>query len=90
MVTDVKSTPMPPSPCPGCGKMNDMASSFHRHRPKPGDFSVCFYCGAGLRFDSNMMLRRATPLDIGALPPRELTLFLKAQEAVRERNRRLN
>ncbi len=40
--------------CPFCGRLLDAATSLeHVDAPKPGDFTVCFDCGALLRFTAD-------------------------------------
>jgi hypothetical protein len=40
--------------CPSCGRLLDAATSFdHVNAPKPGDFTVCVYCGVLLRFTAD-------------------------------------
>jgi hypothetical protein len=56
----VTHTRIPEHPCPGCSKPIDEASGL-RGRPRPGDLSVCYYCGAPWMFDSALQLR---PLDL--------------------------
>ena len=46
--------------CPVCLHLIDCASPTKdikdEHRPGPGDFSLCVYCAAFLRFDEKMIL----------------------------------
>lgn len=46
----------PPSNCPSCGKVNDLAECLEDEsaRPKPGDVSICIKCGAFLIFNSSL------------------------------------
>jgi hypothetical protein len=44
--------------CPKCGKGADGATGFNDEEfpkePQPGDFSVCLFCGALLRYDEKL------------------------------------
>ena len=38
---------MEPTPCYGCGKVNDAVTDPDQERsPRPGDYSMCLHCGA--------------------------------------------
>jgi hypothetical protein len=42
--------------CPNCGARLDTTASIKTERkPKPGDFSICMYCGAALTFDEKLL-----------------------------------
>lgn len=57
--------------CPVCKHKIDRASETMEggREPKGGDFSVCIYCTAFLRFEDDMTLRKATQADMDELPP---------------------
>jgi hypothetical protein len=60
------------TPCPACGEELDGATEVTndgRAVPRPGDLSMCWYCGAILTFDDDTMLRLATDADMTNLPP---------------------
>ncbi len=41
--------------CPTCGYRMDAATATRgKARPRPGDFSLCLYCGQALRFDEQL------------------------------------
>lgn len=44
--------------CPKCGAFLEMATSIDdsKERPKPGDLSVCIYCGEVLEFGPDMVV----------------------------------
>jgi hypothetical protein len=46
---------VPPSPCLGCGKINDMSTG--PQRPDPGDITVCFSCGHIMVFAEDLSVR---------------------------------
>lgn len=58
---DDATAEVPPSPCPGCGTENDMATSATgADKPHPGSISVCFRCGHISAFDEALRLRNLT------------------------------
>jgi hypothetical protein len=55
------SIPVPPSPCLDCGKENDAATNpFGRRGPRPGDYTICMYCGAAMAFSEDLTMRPLT------------------------------
>jgi hypothetical protein len=46
------------TPCPSCGMKLDAGSPVDDRAitPEPGDFSVCIYCGHGLRYTEGLRL----------------------------------
>jgi len=63
------------SPCPECGAKLNAASPSDRSQgePKPGDYSMCFYCGEYLRFDDELQLHTLSAKDIVEAPLVELS-----------------
>lgn len=62
---DDATTEMTPSPCPGCGVVNDMATSAGgKNRPSPGSISICFRCGHISAFSEDMRLRELTDAEM--------------------------
>lgn len=55
----IETSQTPPTVCPGCGKVLSAATA-RNAVPKPGDFSVCVYCTAVLRFNPDLTLRTTT------------------------------
>jgi hypothetical protein len=56
-----RSARTPSSACLECGKPLDGATGLgHRHKPRPGDISVCLYCGHLQAFDGQLRLRPLT------------------------------
>ena len=50
---------MPPTGCPYCGAVVDMASNVGgTDRPAEGDATICLYCREVSVFDKNLLLRR--------------------------------
>jgi hypothetical protein len=56
---------MPPARCPHCLKLQNAATHVENEpvRPEPGDFSLCFDCGAPLRFGAALELVPCGDLD---------------------------
>lgn len=75
--------------CPSCGAVLDAATAIDgsSKRPKTGDFSVCVYCGAALRWDepspSTIGLRVATQVDLDELDDEMAFQFRRACALVR-------
>lgn len=46
--------------CPGCAKKLDASSGADGVAPKPGDCSICWYCGAMLLYQEDLTLRPMT------------------------------
>jgi hypothetical protein len=76
---------VPESTCPECGKKLDAATdpTDETNRPKPGDISVCVYCGSLFAFDFDMRLRAVTPEEEMEIMdnPELRTLILKIKMA---------
>jgi hypothetical protein len=89
---NLRDTPVPPSPCPWCGKLNDMATSANADRPddvpEPGDVTVCIACASPAVFNPDMTLRRPWPGEIEAAHPDDRTVLDRAVRAVRQLDRR--
>lgn len=85
---DAKGRPLPVVNCPVCGHIFDSATLAGKgdQRPGPGDYSMCIECGEVLRFDDNMVERRADLNDMLELQkdPQLLREFDIAQKLLRE------
>lgn len=58
--------------CPRCGVQNDMVTPVGRNdHPKPGDFSICYYCACLLQFDENLKLIALTEKELIELGKQE-------------------
>lgn len=67
-----ETTRHPPCLCPVCFKMVDAASPARKnatYRAKPGDLSICLYCGSRLVFTRTMQLRLLTEREWMKLEP---------------------
>jgi hypothetical protein len=53
-----RSTRVPAVACPSCAHALDAATTIGYARPSPGDLTVCWYCGAPLRFAAGLVLER--------------------------------
>ncbi len=56
--------------CPECSAVLDAATHMYdrRSQPRPGDVSLCLYCGTALRYGPNLRLQRLTDTEFMALP----------------------
>jgi hypothetical protein len=71
---------------PCCGKQVDSVTSIgegKRFTPKPGDFTICVYCGAWLRFTADMKERIFEAEDILDLEAEQISMMRKASGLVR-------
>jgi hypothetical protein len=75
------TTRLPPSACPGCGRVHDAATGTVNRAPRDGSISVCIACGAVAIFEAGR-LRAPTPAEAAevANDPRVLMM----QRGVRE------
>lgn len=65
MEYSVKSRPR----CPHCNELLDRATStFQEGQPDPGDFSICAYCNAILRYTEDMQLRIPSEDEFDSVP----------------------
>lgn len=69
MSKQFKTTRMPPTDCPECGKLLDGAAAPGSDaEPKAGDFSICFGCQFIHVFNEDLSLRAPTEEDLMDLP----------------------
>jgi len=71
----MRTTPTPPSACPGCKRPLQAASSAGNSVPEPGDFSVCFDCGQILRFAQDLTATAAAESELSLLEPAKRALL---------------
>lgn len=82
----VSSGPVPPSPCPGCGKKLDYATGVGVAgdsgpvTPEEGSVTICAYCNNYAVFDAQLHLREATEADLAKLVPEARDIFAKWTE----------
>lgn len=65
--------------CPHCGYPIDRSAGQDRP-PEPGDFTVCFHCGAVLSFGPGLLLVKA---DLNDLDPDTQAEISRIQQAIR-------
>lgn len=83
----MEATKLPGCVCTNCGKLVDGASSFETDRsPRPGDATICVYCGHLMVFDDTMKLRELNDQEIVELAgdPR-LLLMQKVRGEIKEK-----
>jgi hypothetical protein len=75
-----------PHTLPCCGKEIDAVTRFGegiRNDPSPGDFTVCVYCGAWLRFTVELRARMFEAEDILDLEAEQISMLRKATRLIR-------
>ncbi len=72
---------LPKSPCSSCGELLDAANNRDGHNPKPGDLTLCVYCGAMSSFTETLHIRAMTPEEFRELPA-ELRAELEGAQAI--------
>jgi hypothetical protein len=73
---------------PCCGKEIDAVTGIgegKRDTPNPGDFTICLYCGAWLRFTTELQVRRFEAEDILDLEAEHISMMRKATALIRSR-----
>ena len=66
------TTRTPENPCPACGRLVSAATSADPDShicPRPGDVSICLYCGTRLVFTRTMRVRLQTDREWQKLDP---------------------
>jgi hypothetical protein len=77
------TTVLPDNVCPSCGAPI-VCASHETARPKPGDLSLCFTCGAAMRFTEDLRLD-LVDLDALQIDPRQLQQIRSVQRDIRNR-----
>ena len=72
---------VPPSPCLGCGEINDMAGTAADRDPEPGDITLCWYCGHFMVFADDLTLRNPTGAEMLIIAGDPELLRLQAMRA---------
>lgn len=78
--------------CPTCAAELDCSSPVgepHPRPPRPGDLSMCAYCGEILVYDDHTRLRSAELNDLLKLPDDMRDTIYAAQELIHERRKQL-
>lgn len=68
--------------------MDGATNLMDKTAPQGGDFSVCLYCAAVLRFSDDLGLRKATGDELAVLldrQPEAFSLLLRVKVAARQR-----
>lgn len=80
----MKDTPTPHCQCPACKRELDGAFDWRGNStPRPGDISVCCYCGHMCVFNHGLTLRSASAADFMALKPELREAIAKTREMLR-------
>ncbi len=67
-MSEWRDTEMRPTPCPSCGRENDMACHVGGQAvPKPGDVTICIGCAAANIFTDDLGQRAMTAADTEAM-----------------------
>ncbi len=76
----------PVSPCPTCGKGLDrhLATRASSGPPRPGDYTLCAYCGVLLLFTEDMGVRLATGKDEERVTNEDRETLNRLQERIRD------
>jgi len=76
------------SQCPGCRTMLDGCTVINdpdeEKLPKPGDLTVCMYCGSILRFTDGRMLAICTKEDLEDVEEETMDLLIEVQKKALE------
>lgn len=72
--------------CPACEAQLDGHTNVDGDgAPRARDFTVCFYCGAALRFAADLSLRELTGADRLELGPARLAILERLRVQIRSR-----
>ena len=82
-----ESRKLPSCPCPSCGKALDATSEAGGDStPKPGDITLCIYCGHLMAFADDLTLRDLTGEEMHAIAgDRRIIAIQKARKALKEK-----
>lgn len=77
--------------CPDCLRRIEAASAADgtNRVPSPGDFSICVHCGAILRYEDDMQLRRVDDDDEKDMPPEAWDKMREASQIFKQEARRV-
>lgn len=69
-----------PDICPSCGNIQDaMTSKQSKRKPNPGDFSICYNCGAINQLDESLIMVKAETSILLDFASKQPDLFLDMQ-----------
>lgn len=81
----LKNHPIPPSQCPHCKKLFDMAMGAARDLPpRPGDIAICTKCTGLLRYNKSLKLVRL--VGIRKLPPHQQEVIREIRKVIKTAN----
>lgn len=84
---DERGQKLPGQICPSCkAYLNAATACLKEGRPRPNDLSICYQCGALLKFTELMILRELKPHEVEELPDDIRSLLLQAAAFVRKHN----
>lgn len=85
----MKVTRHKPSRCPSCDHLIDAATvaalDDEEASPRQGDFSICWNCGAVLRYRRDLTVTTCAPWDLSDLAPTRRLVLLDLAQRIRER-----
>lgn len=83
------SHPTTPQLCTNCGTLHNAATDVAGDAlPTPGDWSICFNCGALRVFDGGGRLREPTAAELTGMELEERAQLFQAQQEILRRGRR--
>lgn len=82
----ITETEMPGTSCPSCSKRLEVATGIGVAKPKPGNVTVCLYCGHVLVFGEGLTLREPTSKEMHQIAGNKEVLAM-VEIAGRVRNR---
>ena len=75
----MKSLRLPPHNCPSCYRVLTAATSATGDEmPRPGNITICFYCGHIMAFAKDMSLRSLTDAEIHDVAGNPLIIEIQA------------
>lgn len=78
------TTRLPECACLQCGKVMDAAShpEDDTKTPRPGDVTICLYCGFLMAFTDDLGFRELTEEELGEIPLDQISRIQRARKAV--------
>lgn len=76
------------SACPECMYVMDAATGVgHDRKPRSGDITVCWNCGACLSFSTDLILRSMTDDDWSHVHPETRDTVMRVQKQIKDRRK---
>jgi hypothetical protein len=81
-----RTTRVPASTCPACGRQVDAASPVDHHtKPEPGNLAICLYCGHLMAYADDLSLRHLTDAEMHEVAgDKRILAIQRARQAVKE------